>query len=136
VIDVDDRGRSAGRQPGPRDGPYVVLDVDLRRTAFELVLENIGIEPAHEVRVRFSHPIPGPEGRADLGSLRLFRALGVLRPGKPIRVFVDRAVAVLERGPTCFTAKVKCRDRSGRELSWEYRHDLTAYVDLPEFVND
>jgi hypothetical protein len=133
---MNDRGRPTVR-PGARStGPYVVLDVELRRGAFELVLENIGPEPAHEVRVSFSHPIPGPEGYADLGTLRLFHALGLLRPGRQIRVFVDRAAAVLERGPRCFTAKVSCHDDSGGRLAWEYRHDLTAFADLPEIIND
>ena len=40
----------------------VILDVELERGLFYLVLENLGDEPAHAVRVRFNGPLSGLGG--------------------------------------------------------------------------
>lgn len=112
-------------------GPYVVLDVDLVGSAFELVLANIGDEPAHQVRVELSPPLTALGGELDLSTLPLFRRLGVLRPSREIRVFLDPAPAAWAREPQQFTACVRFRDAQGKERERTYEHDLGAFRDLP-----
>ncbi|MEZ4425144.1 MAG: hypothetical protein R3E98_17235 [Gemmatimonadota bacterium] len=118
----------ARREPRP---PYVVLDVDVTDDVVELVLLNVGQTPAHEVRVTLDPPLSALGGQVALGDLPLFRCLGLLRPDRPIRVFVDRLSALLERKPVRFRATVGWRDDDGRAHERTFEHDLQAFRGLP-----
>jgi hypothetical protein len=110
----------------------VVLDVALERGLFFLVLENLGDEPAHSVRVRFEQPLTGLGGTKRIDRLQLFRRLEFLAPRRQVRVFLDRSALFFARDdPTAFGVKVAWRTDRGERRSREIRHDLAAYRDFP-----
>lgn len=116
-------------------GPLVLLDLDHDAGAFELVLVNCGDEPALDIRVEFSRKLTGIGGSAVISELPLWSGLGMLRPGKEIRVFLDAASNVFrKRSPRKFTATVTWRDLDGNTFDETYRHDLDAFRDVPEIV--
>jgi hypothetical protein len=110
----------------------VILDVELERGLFFLVLENLGDEPAHSVRVRFDEPLSGLGGERRIDRLQLFRRLEFLGPGRRVRVFLDRSALFFARDdPTAFGVRVAWRTDRGERRSREIRHDLAAYRDFP-----
>jgi hypothetical protein len=110
----------------------VILDVEFERGLFFLVLENLGDEPAHSVRVRFEKPLSGLGGERRIDRLQLFRRLEFLGPGRQVRVFLDRSALFFARDdPTAFGVKVAWRTDCGERRSREIRHDLAAYRDFP-----
>jgi hypothetical protein len=110
----------------------VILDVELERGLFFLVLENLGGEPAHSVRVRFDGPLSGLGGERRIDRLQLFRRLEFLGPGRRVRVFLDRSALFFARDdPTVFGVRVAWRTDRGERRSREIRHDLAAYRDFP-----
>lgn len=110
----------------------VVLDVELERGIFFLVLQNLGDEPAHSVRVRFDGPLNGLGGERRIDRLQLFRRLEFLGPGRQVRVFFDRSALFFARDdPTAFGVTVAWRTDRGERRSREIRHDLAAYRDFP-----
>ncbi len=111
--------------------PYVVLDVDVQDDLVELVLLNLGETPAHEVRVTLEPPLNALGGEMALDQLPLFRCLGVLRPHRQIRIFVDRLGSLLRREPHRFRATVSWRDDEGRAHERAFAHDLRAFDGLP-----
>ena len=116
------------------NGANVVLDVDYREGAFELVLSNIGFDVAHDVKVTFSRKLVGAGGTV-VSALPLFQQLRTLRPGKEVRVFLDAALDVFRRRPTnSFAATVVWRDPAGSDRKARYEHNLDAYRGLPEIV--
>jgi hypothetical protein len=117
-----------------KGGANVVLDVDYRGGAFELVLSNIGSDVAHDIRVEFSRKLVGAGGTV-VSALPLFQQLQTLRPGKEIRVFLDSASDLLRRRRTnSFGATVVWRDSASSDHKARYRHSLDAYRGLPEIV--
>jgi hypothetical protein len=110
----------------------VILDVELERGLFFLVLENLGSKPAHSVRVRFDGPLSGLGGERRIDRLQLFRRLEFLGPGRQVRVFLDRSALFFAReDPTAFEVRVAWRTDRGERRSREIRHDLAAYRDFP-----
>ena len=110
----------------------VVLDVELERGLFFLVLKNLGDEPAHSVRVRFDGPLSGLGGERRIDRLQLFRRLEFLGPRRRVRVFLDRSALFFARGEaTAFGVRVAWRTDRGERRSREIRHDLAAYRDFP-----
>jgi len=97
----------------------VILDVELERGLFYLVLENLGDEPAHAVRVRFDAPLSGLGGERRIDRLQLFRRLEFLGPRRRIRVFLDRSALLFARDePTALAVTVVWRtDRGERALA-------------------
>jgi hypothetical protein len=114
----------------------VVLDVEVERGLVHLVLANCGDAVATDVRVKFSRRLLGLGGTVDLSTLPLFRGLGVLRPGRTLRVFWDAAHTLLgaeeQNGP--FVATVSWTERARGAQQAEYRHDLAIYREWPEAV--
>jgi hypothetical protein len=110
----------------------VILDVVFERGLFFLVLENLGDEPAHSVRVRFEQPLTGLGGERRIDRLQLFRRLELLAPRRRISVFFDRSSSFLARGePTAFGVRLSWRTDRGERRSRELRHDLAVYRDFP-----
>ena len=121
-------------EPHPA-GSNVVLDVDYKSGAFELVLVNLGDDVAFDVRVEFSRPLHGAGGRIPISELPLWSRLTVLLPGKEIRVFFDTAPNVFRnRHKKKFSAKVTWRGATRQRFEAKYQHDLDAYRDMPEIV--
>jgi hypothetical protein len=113
------------------------LDVDIEQDRAELVLENCGDAVATDVRVTFSRALPGLGGSTDIARLAVFQKLGVLRPGRSIRVFWDAASAILARdGGAPFVATVSWSERSRPGQRVEYRHEPATYRCLPSVHAD
>jgi len=115
----------------PRDAD-VILDVELDHGLLFLVVENLGDLPAHNVRVRFEHPLRGLGGERRIDRLRLFRRLEFLAPRRRIRVFLDRSALFFARGePSKLAVTVSWRTDREQRRSRAMRHDLDAYRDIP-----
>ncbi|MFN0133862.1 MAG: hypothetical protein ACKVW3_15205 [Phycisphaerales bacterium] len=110
----------------------MILDVDCDDARLYLVLANIGSEIALDVKVRFTPDLRGLGGEAVISDLRIFRGLGLLRPGKQVRIFWDSAPLLFaRRGGTKFVADLTWRDEHGSKHASTYKHDAGVYRDLP-----
>ena len=111
----------------------VVLDVDVEDHRVHLVLANYGDAVATDVQVKFSRVLSGLGGSLDVSGLPVFKRLGVLRPGRVLRIFWDAAPSLLsQRAQTApFVATVTWSERLRPRQQAEYSHDLSVYKQLP-----
>lgn len=112
----------------------VVLDIEVERDRVHLILANCGDAVATEVRVEFSRELIGIGGSLAVSGLPVFRRLGVLRPGRALRVFWDAAPALFARRDHAlpFVATVSWNERLRPHQRAEYHHDLSIYEQWPE----
>ncbi len=115
----------------------VVLDVDVEKDRVHLVLANCGDAVATDVQVKFSRDLVGLGGSMRVSDLPIFTKLGVLRPGRALKIFWDAAPSLLaQKGQTApFVATVSWSERSGSRQQVEYYHDLSIYRRLPEALD-
>jgi hypothetical protein len=124
-------GAAAEHRRPPREAD-VILDVEFEDGLLFLVLENIGLQPAHAVRVRFEQPLTGLGGERRIDRLRIFRRLELLAPRRRIRIFLDRSALFFARDePTRIEARIAWRNDDGERRSRTVGHDLDAYRDFP-----
>jgi len=114
----------------------VVLDIDVDDDRVHLVLANCGNAVATDVRVEFSRPLIGLGGSLDISALPVFTHLGVLRPGRVLRIFWDAAPSLLQSREQAapFTATVSWHERSRLHERVSYHHDLSIYRQWPTCV--
>jgi hypothetical protein len=115
----------------------VVLDIELDEAgAVHLVLANCGDAVATDVSVKFSRELRGIGDVPPVSALPVFRRLGVLRPGREVRVLWHSAEVLLkppdEEEP--FSCTVSWTERGGRRQESTYRHDLAVLAHLPTGV--
>jgi len=112
----------------------VVLDVDVEHDRVHLVLVNCGDAVATDVRVEFSRPLTALGGSLDISGLAVFKRLGVLRPGRSLRIFWDAASALVSRRgeTTPFVATVSWNEAARPPQRAAYHHDLSIYRQWPE----
>jgi hypothetical protein len=111
----------------------VVLDVDVDQDRVHLVLANCGDAVATAIQVEFSRPLSGLGGTLDISGLPVFERLGVLRPGRVLRIFWDSASALTQRKQNSpFVATVTWSERSRKRQRAKYQHDLSIYEQLPQ----
>jgi len=115
----------------------VVLDVDVEKDRVHLVLANCGDAAATDVQVKFSRDLVGLGGSMRVSDLLIFTKLGVLRPGRALKIFWDAVPSLLaQKGQTApFVATVSWSERSGARQQVEYHHDLSIYRQLPEALD-
>jgi hypothetical protein len=115
----------------------VVLDVDVERDRVHLVLANCGDAVATDVQVKFSRALVGLGGSMRISELPIFTKLGVLRPGRTVRIFWDAAPSLLsQKGQAApFVATVSWSERSRGHQQAEYHHDLSIYRQMPVAVD-
>jgi len=115
----------------------VVLDVDVEKDRVHLVLANCGDAVATDVQVKFSRDLVGLGGSMRVSDLLIFTKLGVLRPGRALKIFWDAVPSLLaQKGQTApFVATVSWSERSGARQQVEYHHDLSIYRQLPEALD-
>ncbi len=89
------------------------------------------------MRVEFSRPLTGLGGTLDVSSLPVYRQLGVLRPGRVLRLFWDGATTLLAREDRAapFVATVSWDERTRGRQRAEYHHDLSIYRLWPEAID-
>jgi hypothetical protein len=112
----------------------VVLDVEVEKQRVHLVLANCGDAVATGVQVKFSRELTGLAGSLAISDLPVFKHLGVLRPGRAVRIFWDAAPSLFgQRGQTApFVATVSWNERLRARQQADYHHDLSIYKELPE----
>ena len=122
--------------PGTRSAE-VVLDVDVEGDRVHLVLANCGEAVATDVQVTFSRALVGLGGSLRVSDLPIFKKLGVLRPGRTVRIFWDAAPLLLtQRGQAApFVATVSWNERSRSRQQVDYHHDLSVYRELPQALS-
>src|SRR5262245_8877462 len=105
----------------------VVLDVDVEQNRVHLVLANCGDAVATDVQVTFSRALVGLGGSVRVSDLPIFKKLGVLRPGRTVRIFWDAAPSLLgQRGQAApFVATVSWNEQSRSRQQVDYHHDLS-----------
>jgi hypothetical protein len=114
----------------------VVLDVDVEQGPVQHVIANFGDAVATEVRVEFSRALIGIGGSLDVSGLPLFKRLGVLRPGRTLRIFWDAAPTLFaqDRQSSPFVATVTWDEAHRRRQRARYSHDMSIYRQWPECV--
>lgn len=113
----------------------VVVDFRFDAGALSVVVENLGSEPALDVKVTFSPPFHGLGGTRAIGELAVFRRLAFLGPGRNIAAFIDTTAAYFARGePEEIWATISYQSGDGRPHEHRVRHDLAIYRDLPYLV--
>jgi hypothetical protein len=121
--------------PSNQGTPRVILDVDLERGFFFLVLKNIGGEPAVKVTTKIGGKIIGPDGRKEINGLNIFRGVEFFAPGKEFRILMGSAATYFSsKQPDRFTAVIEYSDQKGNDYSESITHDLSIYKDLPHAV--
>jgi len=116
----------------PSRSAEVVLDLEVEGDRAELVLTNFGDAVATDVRVTFSRALIGLGGSVDLGRLPIFEKLGVLAPGRSLRIFWDAASALFaDERASPFVATLTWCERSRPRQHAEYHHDPGIYRQLP-----
>jgi len=129
--------RSSSRTgPASRRTAEVVLDIEVDRDRVHFVLANCGDAAATDVVVEFSRPLAGVEDGRPVTGLPVFTRLGVLRPGRSLRIFWNSAAALLgPRGaPEPFDATVMWNERERPRQHATYRHDVSIYRHWPACV--
>ena len=105
--------------------PEVILDIDFEQGAFYVSLRNIGMRPAHDVRIVLEPPIRGLDGSQQLQELPVFRSIPFFAPGKQIRFLLDASAAYFSRGePTRFAARIVYSNGEGKTFEAVIPHDL------------
>ena len=114
----------------------VVLDVEIEGDRLHLVLANCGDAVATDIQVEFSCALMGLGGSIDLSTLPVFTRMGVLRPGRTLRIFWDAASALIGYGDRtpAFVAAVSWSERHRGRQRAEYHHDLSVYEHWPQCV--
>ncbi len=112
----------------------VVLDVEVESDRVHLVLANCGDAVATDVQVTFSRALVGLGGSMRISDLPIFTKLGVLRPGRTLRIFWDAAPSLLSQGRQFapFVATVSWSERARSRQQIDYHHDLSVYRQLPQ----
>ena len=113
----------------------VVLDVEFDDVGgVHLVLANCGDAVATQIQVRFSRRLDGRGEDPPVSGLPIFRRLGVLRPGRELRVLWDMTQALFPgqgNAPEPFTCTVSWVEQGGQHQQATYEHDLSVFVNLP-----
>jgi len=114
----------------------VVLDVDVEDGRVHLVLANCGDAAATDIQVEFSSALIGLGGSIDCATLPVFTRMGLLRPGRTLRIFWDAACALVGQGDKTpsFVATVSWTERHRGRQRAEYHHDLSIYEQWPQCV--
>jgi len=126
--------KSEELSPAGERSAEVVLDVEVENDRVHLVLANCGDAVATDVEVKFSRALVGLGGSIRVSTLPIFTKLGVLRPGRALRIFWDAAPSLLaQKGEAApFVATVSWSERSRARQQVDYHHDLSIYRQLPE----
>jgi hypothetical protein len=111
--------------------PEVILDFEYQDGLLFIVIENIGNDSAHNTIIRFDKKILGMQKKEKISSLRIFRTLKFLPPGKKIKIFVDSFQFYLAtKQPMQISVNILFRNKLGRRFQNTIKHDLTIYKDI------
>jgi hypothetical protein len=114
--------------------PFVLIDLEVWGTLFELRITNVGRTLARDVRFEFDPPLKSTHdespGRGPLMDLIMFKnGMPSLAPGKEITLFFDQYPARVEKKlPMTYNVQVSYEDPAGRAYSEPNTLDLSMYV--------
>ena len=111
--------------------PDVIVDFVFEDGMLFVAVQNIGSQPALQVRVAFDPPFKGLGGTTSIPELPLFRNIEFLAPSRSIGTLLDSSAAYFARHePERITATASYSDRSGQKFSCTMLHDLAIYRDI------
>ena len=112
--------------------PEVIVDFEYDNGFLFIVIENIGSDSAYDVSEKFDKSVLGMQ-KNKISSLKIFRSLRFLPPGKKIRIFVDSYQSyVHNRQPLTIEIDVRFKNKMGKRFKNSIMHDLSIYKDLIE----
>ena len=111
--------------------PEVLVDFDCDGGLLTVVLKNVGERSAYRVRTEFDKPFRGLQGAKCISTMRVFRNVDFMAPGKEFRQFVDVLGQYAKRKePMRLVATVSYRDHEGHRYEEKMAHDLRIYLEL------
>jgi len=117
-----------------KPGESVVFDVIFEDGLLFFEISNRATVSVANVVAVFHKPMLAPDGVTDLTSLRIFKGISFLAPGKAIRVFVDSVPSYFARRQPNIVHVVMTWREEREIVSRKIAHDLRIYRDLPYIV--
>ena len=116
----------------PEKNPDVIVDFEYDDEGLLfIIIENIGNDSAYNTSVRFNKKVLGMQKTKNISSLRIFRTLKFLPPGKKIKILVDLFQFYLAcKQPMKIGTVVFFRNKSKQKFQNSIQHDLSIYKDF------
>jgi hypothetical protein len=113
------------------DDDGVIVDVVFEDGVLYLELANLADRPALQVKCAFEPPLVDAAGR-DVATLRLFRAMPFLGPGRRVRTLLDSVPGYFARKapPRTVVTVTYARPGERNRATTKVTHDLAAYREL------
>jgi hypothetical protein len=113
------------------DDDGVIVDVVFEDGVLYLELANLANRPALSVTCTFEPPLVDAAGR-DVSTLRLFRRMPFLGPGRRVRTLLDSVPGYFaRRAPARTVVSVKYKRPGDRRLTTtSVTHDLAVYREI------
>jgi hypothetical protein len=117
--------------PAAATRPEIVVDFAVDDGLLNVSLKNVGSSSAYGVKTSFDKPFHGLGGNKCITTMRLFREVAFMPPGKEFCQFVDLLVSYVKRKePLRIKASVRYLDRDGNSYRETIAHDLRIYLEL------
>ena len=117
--------------PGTSPRPEIAVDFDVEDGLLTVSLKNVGGSSAYRVRTSFDKPFHGLGGEKCISTMRVFREVPFMAPGKEFCQYVDLLVSYARRKePLRIKASVSYLDRDGNHYQETIAHDLRIYLEL------
>jgi hypothetical protein len=111
--------------------PEVILDFTIDDGLLTIHLKNIGARSAYAVKTTFDRPFHGLDGKKCISTMRVFRNLEFMAPGKDLSQFIDVLANYAKRQqPMRIAATISYRDREGKRYEDRIVHNLRSYLEL------
>ncbi|MDF9800286.1 hypothetical protein OKW21_005549 [Catalinimonas alkaloidigena] len=120
--------------PASDVAPSLCIDFILKENLMFLIIRNLSVVAATDVRISFSQELSILGGSKLLSKLSVFHKLRYLAPYKEMEVFLDPAESFLsqfEDKNTVITITVAYAAEQGKRIKQSITHDLAIYLDLP-----
>ena len=122
--------------PTPEKNPDVIVDFEYSDGFLFIVIENIGNDSAYYTSVRFNKKVLGMQKTKNISSLKIFRSLKFLPPGKKIKILVDLFQFYLAgKQPMQIRTVIFFKNKLKQKFQNSIQHDLSIYVDFVEIYN-
>ena len=120
----------------PGKNPDVIVDFEYDEGLLFIVIENIGNDSAYNTSVRFNKKVLGMQKTKNISSLRIFRTLKFLPPGKKIKILVDLFQFYLAcKQPMKISTVIFFRNKLKQIFQNSIQHDLSIYKDFAEIYH-
>jgi hypothetical protein len=113
----------------------IVVDFEIDAEYVFIIIKNLGLTPAFNLKIKPSAPIIGLEGKKDIGTLSVFKKISYLAPLKEMKIFVDSYESFffnLKNPLVSF--HISYKNEKEKTIRKEIVHDLKIYTDLIYFI--